>query len=40
MSKVWNLVTPISEEQIRELKLGDTVYLGEIMGYPGSEPGS
>ena len=33
MSKVWNLVTPISEEQIRELKLGDTVYIsGKLWG--------
>ena len=33
MSKVWNLETPISEEQIRELKLGDTVYIsGKLWG--------
>jgi len=33
MSKIWHLETPISEEQIRELKLLDTVYIsGKLWG--------
>jgi len=33
MSKIWHLETPISEEQIRELQLLDTVYIsGKLWG--------